>query len=89
MRDHWFTMRSDLKREGALIPAFEDVTADGGVGVHYISAPELVGAEDRSDSKYDDAALWFNYLRLELRDGRVLYFVFADIEVKYVEDLRC
>ena len=88
MRDYWFSMRSDLKREGALIPAFEDVTADGGVGVHYISFPELCGAEDRSDSKYDDDP-WFNYLRLELRDGRVLYFVFADIEIKYVEGLRC
>ena len=88
MRDYLFTVRFDPKREGALIPAFEDVTADGGVGVHYISSAELVGAKHRSDSKYDDDP-WFNYLRLELKDGRVLYFVFADVEIKFVEDLKC
>ncbi len=73
-------MREDLATDGVAIPAFEDVLeGDEYVGEHYIMADELQGAVlDGNSQDCDDAR--YNYTRLRLTDGRLLYFIGSDLD---------
>jgi hypothetical protein len=73
-------MRADLARDGVTIPAFDDVReGDVYVGKHYIGADELDGAVLEGNAQ-DDNDPRYNYTRLRLGDGRLLYFIGVDLD---------
>ena len=79
------TMRWDLAEEGLAVPAsttFSNYdTLDDDI---YITAEELEGAtlgDDPADP--DDHAFWY----IQLKDGRSLYFIGADLDFEYTKEL--
>jgi len=78
------TMRWDLAEEGLSVPAsrtFSDYdTLDDDI---YITAEELEGATQGNDpADPDDHAFWY----VELKDGRSLYFIGADLDFEFIYD---
>ena len=74
------TMRKDLAEDGLAVPAFDDIDADGNyVGEYYITAEALLGAELEGNTE-DDKHPRYDYTRLRLRDGRLLYFIGVDLD---------
>ena len=75
------TMRKDLAQEGLAIPAFDDILASAPhyVGEHYIGEEELIGAELEGNTE-DDTDPRYDYTRLRLKDGRLLYFIGVDLD---------
>jgi hypothetical protein len=78
------TMRADLAQEGMAVPAsrtFSDYdTLDDDL---YITAEELVGAEQGNDpADADDHPFCY----LTLKDGRSLYFSGADLDFEYIKE---
>ena len=78
------TMRADLAQEGMAVPAsrtFSDYdTLDDDL---YITAEELVGAEQGNDPADSDD---HPFCYLTLKDGRSLYFISADLDFEYIKD---
>lgn len=73
-------MRADLAQDGVAIPAFEDVQEDDQyVGEHYIVSEELQGSVLEGNAEYADDPR-YNYTRLRLKDGRLLYFIGIDLD---------
>lgn len=79
------TMRADLAEENMAVPAsptFSDYdTLDS---VVYIGAEELEGAEQGNDPADPDD---HPFCYLQLRDGRCLYFIGADLDFEYIEEV--
>jgi hypothetical protein len=74
------TMRKDLAEDGLAVPAFDDIDDNGDyVGKHYITEEELLGAELEGNTE-DDKHPRYDYTRLRLRDGRLLYFIGVDLD---------
>ena len=75
-----FYMRADLAAEGLVIPAFDDVDDKADYhGLQAITAAEIAGAIPEGDCD-DETHPRSVYRRLRLKDGRLLYFVNADIQ---------
>lgn len=72
-------MRDDLARQGYLVPAFDRISSSGGEGNTYLSADELRDAVFVGDND-DDTKPEYNYDHLELKDGRKLYLITADLD---------
>lgn len=77
-------MRWDLAEEGLSVPASRTFsnydTLDDDL---YITAEELEGATQGSDpADPDDHAFWY----VELKDGRSLYFIGADLDFEFIYD---
>jgi hypothetical protein len=78
------TMRWDLAEEGLSVPASRTFsnydTLDDDL---YITAEELEGATQGNDpANPDDHAFWY----VELKDGRSLYFIGADLDFEFIYD---
>jgi hypothetical protein len=77
-------MRWDLAEEGLSVPASRTFsnydTLDDDL---YITAEELEGATQGNDpADPDDHAFWY----VELKDGRSLYFIGADLDFEFIYD---
>lgn len=73
-------MRKDLAEGRMAIPAFDDINANGHyVGEYFIGEEEIVGAELEGNTE-DHTDPRYNYTRLRLKDGRLLYFIGVDLD---------
>jgi len=73
-------MRDDLAEEEMLVPAFDDVLDNHEtVGVTYLSAEDLIGAEV-ADGNDDDTHPRWEYNYIQLKDGRKFYMIGADLD---------
>jgi hypothetical protein len=73
-------MRDDLARDGYSVPAFIDKE---GIPAHrcYISADDLAESILLPDL-CDDTSLMYNFNRVQLKDGRIFFFIGVDLDME-------